>query len=138
VRAQYRQAEPLTDIARHVQRRVADAHVHAPGRDQDGDADIPRARTVAQDEQPRDRDENHPRALRPAENARRVALHEAQHDYRGEDWPRGEREHGEAEHDFRQRTRGGRKRVAHAASPMSSASAAGPSALSPWPLALSN
>ena len=62
-------------------------HVQAVGRDQDGEPDVAGARAEAEDEQPREGDQDHPGALRPAEHARRVAVDEPEHEHRDPDGP---------------------------------------------------
>ena len=68
--AENREAEPLPDVAREVQRRVTDTHVHAPRGNEHRHADVTRPSAIAQDEQAGHGHEHHRRPLRPAENAR--------------------------------------------------------------------
>ena len=92
VRAEDLAAEALADVACHVQRGMPQPHVDAERAEEHGEPDVAGTRPEPQDEQAGERNEDHPDALRPAEDARRFSVDEPEHEHGRADRPGGERQ----------------------------------------------
>ena len=106
VRAEDLRAEALADVSPQVKRRVAQAHIEAERRQQHRQADIARARAEPDHEEAGQGNEHHARALRPAQDAGRVAQAETQDEDGDADGPDDEGQHRQGERGVERVARG--------------------------------